>query len=61
MEKRGRHLKIMEAKEKFVDELKRLRLDYLIVRPNGFFSDMKDFWTWLVKEKCTYLAMVSID
>jgi uncharacterized protein YbjT (DUF2867 family) len=38
-----RHLKIMEAKEKFVDELKSSGLDYLVVRPNGFFSDMKDF------------------
>ncbi len=38
-----RHLKIMEAKEKFVDELKQSGLSYTIVRPNGFFSDMKDF------------------
>lgn len=38
-----RHLKIMEAKEKFVDELKRSGLEYAVIRPNGFFSDMKDF------------------
>ena len=38
-----RHLKIMEAKEKFVDELKQSGLDYTIIRPNGFFSDMRDF------------------
>ncbi len=38
-----RHLKIMAAKEKFVDELKASGLDYIIVRPNGFFSDMRDF------------------
>lgn len=38
-----RHLKIMEAKERFVDELKKSGLAHLIVRPNGFFSDMKDF------------------
>lgn len=38
-----RHLKIMEAKEKFVDKLKQSGMDYLVVRPNGFFSDMKDF------------------
>ncbi|MEO1033305.1 MAG: SDR family oxidoreductase [Bacteroidota bacterium] len=38
-----RDLKIMEAKEAFVDELKNSGLDYTIVRPNGFFSDMKDF------------------
>lgn len=38
-----RDLKIMEAKEAFVDELKQSGLEYTIVRPNGFFSDMKDF------------------
>ena len=38
-----RHLKIFEAKERFVDELKKSRLNYTIMRPNGFFSDMRDF------------------
>ncbi|WP_273277237.1 SDR family oxidoreductase [Maribacter polysiphoniae] len=38
-----RNLKIMEAKESFVDELVASGLQYTIVRPNGFFSDMKDF------------------
>lgn len=38
-----RHLKIFEAKELFVDALKCSGLDYTIIRPNGFFSDMKDF------------------
>jgi uncharacterized protein YbjT (DUF2867 family) len=38
-----RHLKIMEAKEKFVDTLKASGMDYTIIRPNGFFSDLKDF------------------
>lgn len=38
-----KHLKIFEAKEKFVDELKNSGIDYCILRPNGFFSDMKDF------------------
>lgn len=38
-----RDLKIMEAKEAFVDALKKSGLEYTIVRPNGFFSDMKDF------------------
>lgn len=37
------HLKIMAAKEKFVDALKASGMDYQVVRPNGFFSDMKDF------------------
>ncbi|MEZ4850327.1 MAG: SDR family oxidoreductase [Bacteroidia bacterium] len=38
-----RHLKIFEAKEMFVDELKASGLNYVIMRPNGFFSDMRDF------------------
>lgn len=38
-----RNLKIFEAKERFVDELKTSGLDYTILRPNGFFSDMRDF------------------
>ncbi len=38
-----RHLKIFEAKEKFVDELKNSGIQYCVLRPNGFFSDMRDF------------------
>lgn len=38
-----RNLKIFDAKENFVDALKVSGLNYTIVRPNGFFSDMKDF------------------
>jgi len=38
-----RKLKIFEAKEKFVDELKSSGMDYTVIRPNGFFSDMGDF------------------
>jgi uncharacterized protein YbjT (DUF2867 family) len=38
-----RHLKIFEAKEKFVDELKTSEIKHSIIRPNGFFSDMSDF------------------
>ncbi len=38
-----RHLKIFEAKEKFVDELKLASINHSIMRPNGFFSDMRDF------------------
>lgn len=36
-----RHLKIFEAKEKFVDELKISKINYCVIRPTGFFSDMK--------------------
>jgi len=38
-----RHLKICEAKELLVDYLQSSGLEYCIVRPNGFFSDMGDF------------------
>lgn len=38
-----RNLKIFEAKEKFVDALKASGIAYSIIRPNGFFSDMRDF------------------
>ena len=41
--KKLRHLKICEAKEKLGIYLKSLGMDYCIIRPNGFFSDMKDF------------------
>jgi uncharacterized protein YbjT (DUF2867 family) len=45
------HLKIGEAKEKFVEELKNSGLDYCIVRPNGFFSDMTEFMKMAKKGK----------
>ncbi len=38
-----RHTKGGEAKEKLVDYLKNSGLNYCIIRPNGFFSDMGDF------------------
>lgn len=34
------HLKIVKAKQAFVNELKRSGLDYTVIYPNGFFSDM---------------------
>lgn len=42
---RLRQLKIFEAKEKFVDELTNAAIQQSIIRPNGYFSDMKDFLT----------------
>ena len=44
-------LKICEAKEKFVDELKNSGLDYCIICPNGFFSDMAEFLKMAEKGK----------
>jgi uncharacterized protein YbjT (DUF2867 family) len=39
-----RNLKICDAKEMFVEQLKKSGIDYCIVRPNGFFSDMSEFY-----------------
>lgn len=42
---KGQHmknLKMVEAKERFVDELKSSGINYAIIRPNGFFSDMTE-------------------
>jgi uncharacterized protein YbjT (DUF2867 family) len=49
-----RNLKICEAKEKFVDELKNSGLDYCIIRPNGFFSDITEFYN-MAKKGTIYL------
>ncbi|WNJ18790.1 SDR family oxidoreductase [Pontibacter sp. G13] len=38
-----RHLKIFEAKEGFVDRLVSCDVSHQVIRPNGFFSDMRDF------------------
>lgn len=46
-----RNLKICEAKEAFVDDLVTSGLEYTIIRPNGFFSDMKDFLNMARKGK----------
>jgi uncharacterized protein YbjT (DUF2867 family) len=46
-----KNLKICEAKEKFVDEMKNSDLDYCIIRPNGFFSDMREFFNMAKKGK----------
>nr|WP_319397441.1 SDR family oxidoreductase [uncultured Carboxylicivirga sp.] len=46
-----RNLKICEAKEHFVDELKASGLAYTIIRPNGFSSDLKDFLNMAQKGK----------
>lgn len=44
-------LKIFQAKEKFVKELKASGLDCSVIRPNGFFSDMADFLNMAKKGK----------
>jgi len=49
-----RHLKICAAKEMFVEQLKKSGMDYCIIRPNGFFSDMTEFYT-MAKKGRVYL------
>ena len=39
-----RHLKICDAKERFVEQLEKSGLEYCVIRPNGFFSDMAEFF-----------------
>jgi uncharacterized protein YbjT (DUF2867 family) len=46
-----RNLKMIHAKELFVDKLKDSQLDYAIIRPTGFFSDMLEFLTMAKKGK----------
>jgi len=49
-----RHLQICSAKEMFVDKLQNSGLDYCVIRPNGFFSDMAEFFT-MAKKGRVYL------
>lgn len=44
-----KHLKICEAKERFVQELQSSKIESLIVRPSGFFSDIQEFFTMAQK------------
>lgn len=51
-----RHLKICAAKESFVDQLKTSGLNYCIIRPNGFFSDMTEFYNMAKKGRIYLLG-----
>ena len=44
-------LKMIQAKELFVDKLKESGLDYAVIRPTGFFSDMLEFLKMAQKGK----------
>ncbi len=44
-----RRLKICDAKEKFVEQLEKSGLEYCVVRPNGFFSDMSEIFAMAQK------------
>jgi uncharacterized protein YbjT (DUF2867 family) len=47
--KKLRHLKIGDAKERFVERLEQSGLAYCVIRPNGFFADMTEFYTMAKK------------
>lgn len=49
-----RHIKICEAKERFVDLLRASTIRSIVVRPSGFFSDMAEFVT-MAKQGRVYL------
>ena len=49
-----RNLKICNAKELFVEQLKQSGIEYCVVRPNGFFSDMSEFFN-MAKKGRVYL------
>ena len=46
-----KNLKMVEAKERFVENLKASGIKYAIIRPNGFFSDMTELLTMADKGK----------
>ncbi len=49
-----RHVPIIDAKEAFVDELIAENIESCIIRPTGFFSDMKDLFQ-MAKQGRVYL------
>lgn len=48
------HLEIVKAKERFASELKAADIEHCIIRPNGFFSDMTEFFN-MAKRGRVYL------
>ena len=51
---RLRQLKMVEAKERFVDKLRASGMAYCVIRPNGFFSDMTEILD-MAKKGTVYL------
>jgi uncharacterized protein YbjT (DUF2867 family) len=49
-----RHLEIVKAKEKFAQELIEAEIKHSIIRPNGFFSNMTEFFN-MAKKGRVYL------
>lgn len=51
-----RNLKICDAKEMFAEQLKKSGIDYCIIRPNGFFSDMSEYFNMARKGRIYLLG-----
>ena len=49
--KQLRNLKIMEAKERFVDYLQNANIESYVIRPSGFFSDITEMYKMAQKGK----------
>lgn len=49
-------LQIVQAKERFVNDLKKSGIDYTVIRPNGFFSDMVAFLQMAAKGRVFLLG-----
>lgn len=50
-----RHLDIVRAHEDFVDLLAASGMDYTVIRPTGYYSDMTEFWV-MAKRGRVYLV-----
>jgi uncharacterized protein YbjT (DUF2867 family) len=50
-----RHTALCNAKEQFVEELKSSGLEYCVIRPNGFFSDISQFYGMAEKGRIVLL------
>lgn len=51
-----RNLKICEEKERFVTALKKSAIDYVVIRPNGYYSDMVTYFEMARKGKVYLLG-----
>ncbi len=49
-------LKMIQAKELFVEKLKASGMDYMVIRPTGFFSDMLEFLKMAKKGRVSLLG-----
>jgi len=51
-----RHLEIVKCREEFVDDLKKSGLNYTVIRPTGYFSDISEFLKMAISGKIYLLG-----